>query len=198
MNDLRELKPGLWRWTAPHPAWRPGAKPGSAGDWPQDVGCVAYAALGTLVLVDPLVPDDGWPVLDALVRDHGPNVHVVTTLQWHRRSRAAVVERYGAATSRARSALPEGVEPIPLRRMGETMVWLTGPRALVPGDRLIGGPRGGLRPCPDSWLPRGVDRAALRAALRVLLDLPVAMVLVSHGRPVLRGGREAIARALSA
>jgi hypothetical protein len=32
----------------------------------------------------------------------------------------------------------------------------------------------------------------------VLLDLPVAMVLVSHGRPLLRGGREAIARALSA
>jgi hypothetical protein len=69
VNDLRELRPGLWRWTAPHPAWRPGAEPDSPDDWPRDVGCAAYAADGTLVFVDPLVPDDAWPVLDALVRD---------------------------------------------------------------------------------------------------------------------------------
>ncbi len=115
MRDLRELRPGLWRWTAPHPAWRPGAAPDSVADWPRDVGCVAYAAPGTLVLVDPLVPDRDWPVLDGLVRDHGPAVHVLTTLQWHRRSRPAIVERYGAAVSRARGALPGGVETIPLR-----------------------------------------------------------------------------------
>jgi hypothetical protein len=157
---------------------------------------VAYAAPGTLVLVDPLVPDDGWSVLDALVRAHGPAVHVLTTLQWHRRSRAAVVERYGAQTSRARAAVPPGVEPVRLPRTLETMVWLPGPRALVPGDRLIGGRRGGLRVCPRSWLPR-VEPVALRVALAVLLELPVEMVLVSHGRPVLRGGRAAIARALS-
>jgi hypothetical protein len=198
MKDLRELKPGLWRWTAPHPAWRPGAAPDSVDDWPHDVGCVAYAAPDALLLVDPLVPDDGWPMLDALVRDHGKRVHVVTTLQWHRRSRPQIVERYAAQTSRARAALPQGVEPVRLPRTLETMVWLPGPRALVPGDRLIGGRGGGVRPCPESWLPRGMDGAKLRSALRVLLDLPVAMVLVSHGRPLLRGGREAIARALSA
>ena len=39
--------------------------------------------------------------------------------------------------------------------------------------------------------------AALPARLRPLLDLPVEMVLVSHGEPVLRGGRTAIERALS-
>lgn len=197
MNDLRELRPGLWRWTAPHPAWRPGAARDSADDWPHDVGCVAYAAPGRLVLVDPLVPDDGWPALDALVRAHGPRVHVLTTLRWHRRSRSAVVERYGAQTSRARPALPAGVETVPLPRTGETMVWLPGPRALVPGDRLIGGRRGGLRVCPRSWLP-SMSTDVLRAALAPLLELPVAMVLVSHGRPVLRGGRAAIARALAA
>jgi glyoxylase-like metal-dependent hydrolase (beta-lactamase superfamily II) len=196
MKDLRELRRGLWRWTAPHPAWRPGAEPDSVDDWPEEVGCVAYAAAGALVLVDPLVPDDDWPILDRLVRDHGPAVHVVTTLQWHRRSGRAIVERYGAATSRARAALPAGVEPIRLPRTLETMVWLPGPRALIPGDRLIAGRDGGVRPCPESWLPRGMDAAQLRAALRVLLDLPVAMVLVSHGRPVLRGGASAIARAL--
>jgi hypothetical protein len=198
MNDLRALRPGLWRWTAPHPAWRPGAAPDSVDDWPQAVGCVAYAAPDALLLVDPLVPDDGWPVLDALVRDHGQRVHVVRTLQWHRRSRDAVVARYGAQTSRARGALPEGVEPMRFPGTLETMVWLPGPRALVPGDRLIGGRSGGLRVCPDSWLPRGLDGRALRAKLAPLLELPVAMVLVSHGRPVLRGGGVAIAKALSA
>lgn len=195
--DLVELRPGLWRWTAPHPAWRPGAARDSAGDWPQDVGCVAYAAPETLVLVDPLVPDDGWPALDALVRDHGPRVYVLTTLKYHRRSRVAIVDRYGAQTSRAKAALPPGVETVPLRRTGETMVWLPGPRALVPGDRLIGGRRGGLRVCPRSWLP-SMDEATLRAALAPLLELPVERVLVSHGRPVLRRGHAAIAAALSA
>jgi hypothetical protein len=77
------------------------------------------------------------------------------------------------------------------------MVWLPGPRALIPGDRLIGGRRGGVRVCPRSWLA-SMDTATLRATLRVLLDLPVAMVLVSHGRPVLRSGVAAIERALSA
>jgi hypothetical protein len=36
----------------------------------------------------------------------------------------------------------------------------------------------------------------LREALRPLLDLPVEMVLVSHGEPVLGGGREALAKSL--
>ncbi len=194
--NLTELRPGLWRWTAPHPAWRPGAERDSAGDWDQEVGCVAYAAQGALLLVDPLVPDDGWPALDALVREHGPRVHVVTTLQWHRRSRPEIVERYGAQTSRAASRLPEGVEPIRLTGTLETMVWLPGPRALVPGDRLIGGRRGGLRICPRSWIPE-LTPAQLRARLAPLRDLPVELVLVSHGRPVLRRGRAAIARALA-
>jgi hypothetical protein len=192
-----ELRPGLWRWTAPHPAWRPGAARDSAGDWDEEVGCVAYAGPDALVLVDPLVPDGGWPTLDALVRDHGQRVHVFTTLQWHRRSRAAIVDRYGAMTSRAKAALPTGVETVRLPRTLETMVWLPGPRALVPGDRLIAGRRGGLRVCPRSWLP-SMSTAELRARLAPLLELPVQMALVSHGRPVLHGGRAAIARALSA
>jgi hypothetical protein len=38
----------------------------------------------------------------------------------------------------------------------------------------------------------------MRAALRPLLDLPIELILVSHGEPVLAGGREALARALQA
>jgi len=93
-----------------------------------------------------------------------------------------------------------GVETITIRRAGETMVWLPGPRALVPGDRLLGDDAGGLRLCPPGWLrylPSRMTEAELREALRPLLELPIEMVLVSHGEPVLRDGRAAIERALS-
>ena len=41
-----------------------------------------------------------------------------------------------------------------------------------------------------------MKQAELRESLRPLLDLPVELVLVSHGEPVLENGREAIAAAL--
>jgi glyoxylase-like metal-dependent hydrolase (beta-lactamase superfamily II) len=126
-------------------------------------------------------------------------VTVLTTIGWHRRSRDAIAERYGATTSRARASLPLGVEAIPIRGAGETMFWLPGHRALVPGDRILGGERGDLRLCPDSWLrylPSKITQAQLAELLRPLLDLPIELVLVSHGNPVLRRGRAALERAL--
>lgn len=202
MSELAEHRPGLFRWTALHPDAEPSPNPGSPADWGPDVGSVAYAAPGALVLIDPLVPADRAGLqteLDELVRAHGRPVHVLTTLKWHRRSRDALAARYRAATSRARPSLPEGVETIVIPGAGETMVWLPGPRALVPGDRLLGEDAGGLRLCPDSWLrylPSGMRQPQLREALRRLLDLPVELVLVAHGEPVLADGRAAIARAL--
>jgi AAA+ ATPase superfamily predicted ATPase len=53
---------------------------------------------------------------------------------------------------------------------------------------------------PPGWLrylEPSLSYDDLREALRPLLELPVEMVLVSHGQPVLRGGRTAIERALS-
>src|SRR4029078_3057189 len=88
--------------------------------------------------------------------------------------------------SRAKASLPEGVETVTIRRAGETMVWLPGPRALVPGDRLLGDAAGGLRPCPPGWLrylEPGLSYDELREALRSLLDLPVELVLSSHATP---------------
>ena len=200
--ELCELRPGLYRWTARHPDWEPDPAPGSPGDWPPDVGCVAYRAPDAFLLIDALVPSgrEGlWDELDVLVREHGQRVVVVTTVALHRSSRDDTVRRYRASTSRARRALPSGVETIPIRRAGETMVWLPEARTLVPGDRILGDD-GGLRLCPDSWLrylPGGITRDELREALRPLLDLPIELVLVSHGEPVLQNGREALAEALS-
>jgi hypothetical protein len=192
---VQELRPGLWRWTARHPEWQPDQATDSPGDWPPEVGCVAYRAPEALVLIDPLVGPGQWEALDALVEDRLTPVHVLVTIHWHERSREQVVERYSAS-----EAVPVGVEAIPFEDAGETMFWLPEHAALVPGDRILGfGGDGGLRMCPDSWLRylnNGLTGEALRRRLRSLLDLPVELVLVSHGEPVLAGGRDALARAL--
>lgn len=195
---MEELEPGLWRWTAVHPDAEPDPKAGSPADWPPEVGSVAYRLDDTLILIDPLVPEDVWPQLDELARDQ--RVLVLTTIGWHRRSRDEVVERYDASASRARKSVPAQVVPIPLRGAGETMFWLPAVRTLVPGDRLLGDGEGGVRLCPDSWLrylKGSIDGAGLRVLLAPLLDLPVERVLTSHGDPVLTRGREALARALA-
>lgn len=199
---LEELRPGLHRWTARHPAWEPDPEPESPADWPPDVGAVAYAAPDAFVLVDPMAPeDDGalWAELDPLVERHGRPVAVLTTLRFHSRSRDAVAERYGGALVSHRDEAPAGVGRVPIEGADETMVWLEAPRTLVPGDRLLGNGRGGLRMCPESWLryiepPIGLD--GLRQALAPLLELPVELVLASHGDPVLADAAMAIARAV--
>jgi hypothetical protein len=202
LSGLQELRPGLYRWTARHPDAEAHPEPGSPADWGPDVGSVAYAAPSALLLVDPLVPQDRGDLqeeLDELVRRHGKPVVIVTTLRFHRRSRDELAARYGASTSRPKKALPDGVETVQIRPAGETMVWLPEHRALIPGDRLLGDERGGVRLCPESWLrylPSEMKQPQLREALRPLLDLPVEMVLVSHGEPVISGGSEALARAI--
>lgn len=195
---MREIAIGLWHWTAPHPNWTPDAEPDSPADWPEEVGSVLFEAPGAVVLIDPQVPDELWPELDECVA--GRPVVVLTTLRFHGRSRDAVVERYGGSAVAHDAPMPEGVEAVGFPRFDETMFWLPGPRALVPGDRLVGDGSGGARMCPESWLgyiKPVVTIDELRAALGPLLELPVEHVLLSHGEPVVGGGAEALRRALT-
>lgn len=196
---MEEIAPGLWRWTAPHPTWAPGAEPDSPDDWDHYVGSVFYANRDAAVFIDPLVPvdqDQFWRWADERVS--GRRAVVLTTLSPHRRSREQVAQRYAASTSRAKRNLPSGVESIVLGGAGETMFWLPEHRTLIPGDRILGAPDGGLRLCPESWLYWvRVDRDELRALLKPLLELPIERVLVSHGEPVLTDGAEALRRCLS-
>jgi glyoxylase-like metal-dependent hydrolase (beta-lactamase superfamily II) len=206
--DVQEIGPGLWRWTAFHPEWK------------QVVGALYFEAQDAVVLIDPIVPRDEesrfWRALDRDVKRSRAPVHVLVTVYWHTRDARAVVERYGArvwAPSRARAAierragtvtdvyrpggpLPGGVEAFATARSSEVVFWLAAHKALVAGDTLLGDGKRGVRMCPESWLPEGKGHRELAAALRPLLDLPVQRVLVSHGDPVLRGGRAALARAL--
>jgi hypothetical protein len=195
-----EIAPGLWRWTAQHPGWLADAEPDSPEDWERDVGCVLYLTGDAAVFIDPLVPDDGgrfWTWADRRVA--GRRAFVLTTVRPHRRSRAEVVERYGASASRAKRNLPAGVQPIPLRGAAETVFWLPANGSLVPGDRILGAEGGRLRLCPESWLHGlSVDREQLRELLTGLLALPIERVLVSHGEPVLAGAKAAVRACLRA
>lgn len=192
---MREIAPGLVHWTAPHPGWDPEGEPGGPADWPEQVGCTLYGN----VFIDPLVPDDLWPALDQLIA--GREVVVLTTIRFHGRSRDAVLERYGGENVRYDAPMPEGVEAFVVEGFGETVYWLPEPRALVPGDLLIGDGEGGIRMCPESWLrgylPEGARVAELREALGPLLELPAEHVLASHWSPVIGGGHAALERALA-
>ena len=207
-----ELTPGLWRWSAYHPEWR------------QDVGCVAYTTGSTLALIDPMLPAEQAEArrflraLDREVRAGSGSLHVLVTIHWHKRHAAEIVDRYAAkpgvelwGPSGATTKLelrdnrklnrvrrpPAGIVAFETRRGEEVVLWLPRVKTLVAGDALLGGKRKPLRVCPQSWLPRGVTRAAVAKSLRPLTRLPVKLILPAHGEPIRDDAREVLAAALA-
>jgi glyoxylase-like metal-dependent hydrolase (beta-lactamase superfamily II) len=167
-----------------------------------------YAELpDSLVVVDPLVPADEderfWSALDRDVERLGLPVHVLLTVHWHERSVATVLDRYKATLWRPeeKGELPAGVhaEVVKGADWVEALFFLEAHRALVAGDLLIG-VDGGVE-LPVSWFPKGEQEWAeqqLKPELRErLAKLPVELVVVSHGDPVLENGAEALRRALT-
>jgi glyoxylase-like metal-dependent hydrolase (beta-lactamase superfamily II) len=207
--DVLQIAPGLWRWTGYHEEWK------------EDVGSVFLDSVDGVVLIDPLVPPEEperfWHALDRDVKRAGGPVHVLVSIFWHTRSTAAMVERYAArvwapTTSRAAvarrsgivtdafrpgDALPGGIEAFPSARRTEVVYWIPRHGALVPGDVLLGDEAGGVRLCPESWLPGRTGHRELEASLRPLLELPVQRILLSHGQPVLEDAATALAAALA-
>jgi len=201
-----ELRPGLlWRWTAPHPQWRPGMA--GSGGWERDVASVAVRTTDALVVIDPLV--ERWDDLDALAR--GTAVAVVLTAPWHARSSADVAARYGATVHVHEAGVERaahlgrvsafgggevmpGVEAVPVGGSddGEVVLWLPAAAALVAAEVLTGAPDG-LRVAESPALR---SRAELEACVRALAELPAELVLPGHGPPVLRDGRREVAAAL--
>jgi glyoxylase-like metal-dependent hydrolase (beta-lactamase superfamily II) len=197
-----ELRPGLWRWT------------GKYADWKHEVAAVALERETELVLIDPLLDDEQWDRLE--VGLGGRQLHVLLTIHWHARSAAEVAERFPGtrvwAHSRNRAAiarrvsvtdvfrvgddLPGGLVALEARPRSEVLFWEPRSRALIVGDALLGdGERGsGLHTCPAGWLPGSTDLDDLRRALQPTLDLPVEIVLPSHGAPVLAGAKSELSR----
>ena len=197
-----ELRPCLWRWTGRYPEWK------------HEVAAVALERESELVLIDPLLVGEQWDRLERGLGDR--RLHVLLTIHWHARSAAEIGDRFPGsriwAHSRNRAAiarrapvtdvfrigdqLPAGLVAIEARPRSEVLFWEPSSRALIAGDALLGdGERGeGLHTCPASWLPQSTGLDDLRSALRPVLDLPIELVLPSHGAPVLNGARTALSQ----
>jgi hypothetical protein len=194
---VTNVAPGLRRWTAWHDHWE------------EDVGSVAIETRDGLVFVDPIDPPS----------ELGQPEHVLLTVYWHARTSAAgdATHIWASARSnrplqsrgikvtdpfRAGDELPGGIQAFQTARSAEVVYWAPDQRAVVVGDVLLGAgakPRATsdpLRLCPERWLGKSTHDD-LRKTLRPLLDLPVELVLVSHGMPILSGGKQALAAALS-
>jgi hypothetical protein len=100
---VQPLRPGLWRWTAPHPEWLP--EKDRPGGWGQMVGCVYYepptGARDATVLIDPLAPPEGsadaarfWRALDRDIERAGLPVAILLGNHFHERSAETVFDRY--------------------------------------------------------------------------------------------------------
>jgi glyoxylase-like metal-dependent hydrolase (beta-lactamase superfamily II) len=196
VSQVDVVAPGLRRWTAWHEEWQ------------EPVASVAVDTESGIVLIDPLDPPRGLARPD----------HVLLTVYWHIRSVPELTadevwaSRRGARPLRNRGvrvtrnveddALPGGIRAFPTARSSEVVYWLPDQKAVVIGDVLLGAgakprpSREQLRLCPPGWLGKATHEA-LRESLRPLLDLPVQRVLVSHGEPVVRGGRKALERVLA-
>ena len=194
---MDELARGLRRWMAWHE------------EWAQDVGSLALATPDGLVLIDPLDPPPE-------VRN--PR-HVFLTVFWHARSAGSLGAEHVWATQKMvrrlhnrgvevtdtlepDAELPGGIRPFETARDGEVVYWLPDHRAVVVGDVLLGA---GAKPhpiaeplrlCPERWLGKSATLKDLKKSLQPLLELPVEMILPSHGEPILRGGKDVLAALL--
>jgi glyoxylase-like metal-dependent hydrolase (beta-lactamase superfamily II) len=195
---MRELQPGVWHWEASHPDWKP-----TAG-WGPVVSSYAIDDGERLLLFDPLAPPS---LVDELAAGREPVV--VLTDPWHERDAQKLVERLGAKVYvpppddgdsnpvagqvfRAGEKLPVGVEAFSGIWPNDLVLWVESHRAIVVGDTLID--RGNGLEFPADWANKGVPPEQILATLRPLLELPVELVLPTHGAPT---DRAALERALS-
>ncbi len=221
---MRELRPGLWHWQAPHPEWS------ESEPWDKNVSSYAIDDGERLLLFDPISPPGE---LEKLAGER--ETAVVLTAPWHERDTQRLVERHGIPVY---TPLPDSAQylmdtyGITAEQAGDgspDLVWLLREnkgeaRPYSPAERL---PFGidvfpGHKPndtvhwvesqravisgdtlvdfgrgleINERWLRPGVTREEIAAGLRPLLELPVEHVLATHGGPT---DRAALERALSA
>ena len=206
---MRELRPGLWHWEAPHPQW----------ESEQEVSSYALDDGERLLLFDPLaVPDALLTLADRR------ETAIVLTSPWHERDARSLVEargwplfspppdgpadlvrKYGVTEQEAAGGspdlawtrefqrfaagdrLPARVHAFPGWEHNDVVLWVERHRAIVVGDSLVDFGRG-LEVWPHEDLQ--IPRAQVLERLRPLLTLPVELVLATHGGPADRAALE--------
>ena len=184
------MKPGVWHWQASHPEWT------APQDWTQaDVSSYAIDDGQRLLLFDPLaVPAD----IESLAANR--DALIVLTCPWHRRDAQGLAEKHGwpihvpppdppdpdpveGKVFEAGQRLSVGIEAILGMEPNDLLLWVGGHRALVAGDTLVD--RGQGLVFPLDWADRGTGEPPERILerLRDLLELPIELVLPTHGSP---------------
>jgi hypothetical protein len=195
---MQEIGDGLWHWRAAHPkiGWE----------------VSSYYLAPERVLVDPLLPPDG---LDWFERIDATPEHVLLSCRHHDRAAWEIVDAYGSevhcvdvgayelegrgpvTTFRFGDELPGGViaREVDAISPDECALYIPAHDALVCAD-------GATRSDADSPLEFVSDalmddpeatKAGLRAAYTKLLELDFDRLLLTHGPPIVSGGKRALA-----
>ena len=149
----------------------------------------AYDTGGCLVLFDPISPPS---LLDTMIESQ--EIGVLLTTAWHRRSADECVDRFGAHVFGADEEPPADVERRASYYGEESVYWIPRHHALVVGDVFMNERGFELQ---DDWLPEGVTAEQMRDGMRPLLELPVELVLVTHGEPLVDDAHERLREALA-
>lgn len=221
---MDEVAPGIHRWTAPHPEWRPKA---------EEVNSYALDTGDALLVIDPLVPSEGderrsqvLAQLDRLAAT-ARRVELLVTIPYHARSSEQLYERFaprqptriwGHANVRRRLRAETPLELVPTGAAGtaapvaggaaeayaigrprrsEHPIYVPALRAVAFGDAVVGA-QGGLRfwNQSDTTGPEWY-RDVFAPSLAPLTERQVEHILVTHGPPVIGDGRRQLRLCLS-
>ncbi len=192
----REIAPGLFHWSAFHPE--------------QKIVVSSYYVEPARVLIDPMVPDDGLAWFELRAPEH-----VLVTNRYHSRGSAAFVEAFGCRIRCHEAGLEHVRERVAAEPFEHGEVLAGGIEALaVPGempdetslhvpaagggltfaDVLIRDGEGPLGYAPDGWYGDDPESAKARVveAGRALLALDFRHLLLTHGEPIVDGGKGAL------
>jgi len=198
LESMREIGKGLWHWTATHPriGWE----------------VSSYYLSSERVLIDPLLPPSG---LEWFADNDSIPAHVLLSCRHHDRASWQFQKQFGtevhcidngayALQGRGRvttftfgDELPGGVVACEVNSISpdETALYIPDQRGLVCADGVIrDGDDSPLEFVPDSLMDDPErTKAGLRAAFTTLLELDFDRLLLAHGRPILTGGKQALA-----
>jgi glyoxylase-like metal-dependent hydrolase (beta-lactamase superfamily II) len=220
---VRELRPGVWHWQASHPDWRP-SEPWDQNvssyaivddgrlllfdplGVPSEIEALAAERETAIVLTAPWHERDTQSLVERL------EVPVFTPLP---DTAQYLMDTYGITAEQAGDGSPDlvwllrenkgearpyspserlsfGADVYPGHKPNDTVLWIESRRSVISGDTLVD--FGSGLEINERWLRPGVTRAEIAEGLRPLLDLPVELVLATHGGPT---DRAALERALS-
>ena len=223
MPPVRELQTGLWHWQAPHPAWESG-EPWfqEVSSYAIDDGqrLLLFDPLGVPAVIEELaagretaiVLTCPWHERDTQTLVERLDVPVFAPPP---ETQEDLIEKFGITAEQAAGGspdlrwlrtsetlekhwvlagdrLPVGVEAFLGKDPKDLVYWIESRRALIAGDSL--GDFGQGLEINVRWLPKGETREKVAEDMRPLLDLPVELVLPTHGQPT---DRAAVERALS-